>query len=74
MSFEVIESKAIELLSDPLTALEGAGYVLRRPVKGCPETEKDVVLLLVILSNLSPSQKFDLLLRRRAIEEAEAKE
>ena len=74
MSFEVIESKAIELLSDPLTAIEGAELVLDSRVDGCPKSKKGLALLMVVLSDLSPHQKFDLLLRWRAIEEAEAKE
>ena len=68
-SLEEIEPIAKELLSSPLTAIEGAELVLGRRVDGSPDKEPDV-LPIVMTPGFSEKDRFGLLLMQKQIEES----
>ncbi len=70
-SLEKIEPVATELLSNPLTAIEGAELVLGRRVDGSPEKEPDV-LPVIATPGFSGEERFGLLLMQKEIEESKA--
>jgi hypothetical protein len=70
-SLEKIEPVATELLSNPLTSIEGAELVLGRRVDGSPDKEPEV-LPLIMTPGFSGEDKFGLLLMQKQVEESKA--